>query len=121
MRDPSVMRIAVVHRIREILFTMFICCPLCRAENGSSPTCRRCKADLSMLVSLVARRNWLFDQAMAAWAQGRRKDAFAFLQSAGEIRQDAELHKRVAVLSLLEGDFASAFRERQRATASSHR
>src|SRR5439155_1560949 len=31
-------------------------CPVCRAENGDESSCRRCRADLSLLAGLEARR-----------------------------------------------------------------
>src|SRR5262249_17865113 len=33
-------------------------CPVCKAENAQGPACRRCKADLSLLFAVEARRGW---------------------------------------------------------------
>ena len=31
-------------------------CPVCKADNLETPQCRRCKADLSLLVAVERRR-----------------------------------------------------------------
>ena len=38
-------------------------CPVCRAENNADSTCRRCKADLSLLVTVDRRRAWVLAEA----------------------------------------------------------
>ena len=40
-------------------------CPVCKAENADAPQCRRCKADLSLLVALEQRRAQALTSAAA--------------------------------------------------------
>ncbi len=84
---------------------MTIPCPCCRASNETA-TCRRCKADLSLLVAVEARRRYLLDEARYALSEGR--DADAPLDEAAELRDGADVAQLRALAALFKGDYASA-------------
>ena len=83
-------------------------CPVCRAENADDATCRRCKADLSLLVTLEqARRHALAEAANAATC-GDAGQTLVHAEAAHRMRADAETWRWLAVGSLLARDFALA-------------
>ena len=91
-------------------------CPVCRAENGAEETmCRRCRADLSLLVELErARQSALRTAAQAAAAQ----DGVAVLRSAQQahaMRPDRVSWRWLATGYFLQRDFAQALAHHQRA------
>lgn len=84
-------------------------CPVCKAETATE-TCRRCKADLSMLFALerqrevalsLARRHLRCWRWVAACDEARRAD---------ELRRDAETQQVLALASLMCGDYAMTLR-----------
>ena len=83
-------------------------CPVCRADNADDATCRRCKADLSPLVTLEQARRQALTQAAnaAALADGARTLQHA--EAAHRLRADAESWRWLAVGGLLVRDFALA-------------
>jgi hypothetical protein len=89
---------------------MGLICPVCRADNPSGPTCRRCKADLSMLFALQEQRERLLAEARAALASGRPAEALARAGEADGLRRDEESARLVAVAALLCRDFHLAWR-----------
>ncbi len=86
---------------------MTILCPCCRASNESA-TCRRCKADLSLLVAVEARRGYLIESARFALAEGRGESAKSNLIEAAGLRAGDDLAPLRALASLLNGDYAGA-------------
>ena len=90
-------------------------CPVCRAENGQGPACRRCKADLSLLFALEEERRQALDAARAAAARGAWGDFLAGIARADELRNDDETRRLLAAARLLQGDYAGALREARRA------
>ena len=88
---------------------MLSACPVCRAENAGA-TCRRCKADLSMLLALDEQREALLASARVAYNQQRVAEACRLAHSANEYRQDAESLRLLAMMQLLQGDFGEAWR-----------
>ena len=48
-------------------------CPVCRARQTLSETCRRCQADLRLVVGARRRLNYLLAQQTAARASGDRQ------------------------------------------------
>jgi hypothetical protein len=88
---------------------MNLACPVCKAENVGT-TCRRCKADLAMLLNLEDRRSALLSAARTAYTQSRLLDAWRFVRAANEHRQDEESLRWLAMLQLLHGDFGEAWR-----------
>jgi hypothetical protein len=83
-------------------------CPVCRAENTSGPTCRRCKADLSLLFALEDRHAGKLAAARRCLAEGKWQDAAAFAEQADGLRHDDESRQLLAVAWLLRGDFSRA-------------
>ncbi len=85
-------------------------CPLCKAENGQGPACRRCKANLSMLFQLERRRAWTFGEAQRLLAAGRISEANSWAQLADWLRSDAESLRLFALTRLLLRDFHGTWR-----------
>jgi len=88
---------------------MTVRCPTCRAEN-SEPTCRRCKADLSLLFTLETERDRVMATAKAAMLDGRFDDAYSAAWHAQELRRGDDAARLVALASLARGDYAEALR-----------
>ena len=84
---------------------MTIPCPCCRAINDT-PTCRRCKADLSLLVAVETRREYLLDAARAEL--GRGGDALALLDEAASLRGGSDVAQLRAVAALIRGEYSLA-------------
>jgi hypothetical protein len=86
-------------------------CPVCKADNADDvAACRRCKADLSLLVDLERRRAALIARAQQCLATG---DGAAALQLAVEVerlRRDDQSRRLIALSRLLCRDFAGAWR-----------
>lgn len=83
-------------------------CPVCKAENAEDATCRRCKADLSLLVALEqSRRNALANAALAA-AKGDGLRTLQYAETAHRLRRDADSWRWLAVGGLLQRDFELA-------------
>ena len=86
---------------------MTIPCPCCRASNEST-TCRRCKADLSLLFAVEARRGYLIESARFNLAEGKVESAELALQEAAGLRAGEDLTPLWALVSLLKGDYTEA-------------
>jgi hypothetical protein len=84
-------------------------CPVCRADNDRGPTCRRCRADLSLLFDLEARRGRAVERAREALARGDAGEALALLDEAEALRRGGDLRPLRAVAYLLGRDFARAW------------
>jgi hypothetical protein len=93
---------------------MSLRCPVCKAENSAPPTCRRCKADLSLLFALEQDRVAALARACAALAAGRWAEALAEAQRAHALRHDEQSGRLVAVAALLCGDYHLAWRSHAR-------
>lgn len=85
-----------------------IACPCCRAMNDTSGTCRRCKADLSLLVALEKHRANLLDQAIIAIREGKFFEVSRLLKEAETLRPGPDLIRWRAVGALLERDYKKA-------------
>jgi hypothetical protein len=83
-------------------------CPVCRAENAEDATCRRCKADLSLLVTLEQSRRQSLAEAATAAASGDGAQTLVHAETAHRLRADGESWRWLAVGSLLVRDFALA-------------
>ena len=53
---------------------MPIPCPCCKASNDTGPSCRRCKADLSLLLAIEAERSELLEAARQTLGSTRACD-----------------------------------------------
>ena len=83
-------------------------CPVCRAENADDTTCRRCKADLSLLVTLEQTRQAKLCEAMQAASTGDGASTLQLAEAAHRLRPDRETWRWLAVAHLLLRDFARA-------------
>ena len=95
-------------------------CPVCKAENGQGPQCRRCKADLTLLFDLEAVRRARLDAVREHLARGRWPEAVAGAAEADWLRRDGESQRLLAVARLLDRDFGGAwecYREAQAPSA----
>jgi tetratricopeptide (TPR) repeat protein len=84
-------------------------CPVCKAENGQGPQCRRCKADLSLLFKLEEKRGALLTAVKHALALGKWEEAIQQASEADWLRSDEEARQLLAVAYLLQRDFARAW------------
>src|SRR5262245_61348904 len=85
-------------------------CPVCRAEHGSGPQCRRCRADLSRRFAWEDQRARLLTAAQAAVGQGNGGEAVQLATAAGGLRRGEDAERLLALGHLLNGDFALAWR-----------
>ena len=87
-----------------------IACPVCRARVETGPLCRRCKADLSLLFALEARREAALAAARRSLADGRPEEALVLAWGAEQLRRSPDARRLIAVAHLLRRDFAAAWR-----------
>jgi hypothetical protein len=85
-------------------------CPVCKAENTEGPTCRRCKADLSLLFGLESQRDHDMAEARRLSCAGQTDEAARLAMRANGLRSDADSRRLVAVTSLLDHEFERALR-----------
>ena len=90
---------------------MNIRCPVCRADTTAGPICRRCKADLSLLIDVEACRARHVSLAQYALTSERFDDALEDLTQAEELRVGSDVKRMKACASLLAGDFSAALNE----------
>ena len=83
-------------------------CPVCRVENAEDATCRRCKADLSLLVTLEQARRDALARAAHAAGQGDGARTLRHAEAAHRLRRDPESWRWLAIGGLLVRDFALA-------------
>jgi hypothetical protein len=86
---------------------MTLTCPCCRASNDAA-VCRRCKADLSLLVALEDRREYHVTLARRFAAEGRFVEATQHVDQATQLRPAADVKQLRAALQLLNGEFTAA-------------
>jgi hypothetical protein len=91
--------------------TMALNCPVCRAENTTGPACRRCRADLSLIMAVEARRDHHIATARSAMRDGRFDDALDELSKAEELHSAGDIRQMRACVYLLAGDFPAALAE----------
>jgi hypothetical protein len=84
-------------------------CPVCKAENTQGPTCRRCKADLSLLFQLEDQRARTLAEARRLLSAGRADQAEERAEEADWQRCDEESRRMLALTRLLARDFAGAW------------
>jgi hypothetical protein len=83
-------------------------CPACRAENTTGPLCRRCRADLSLLFDLEARRKHALAEAARYAALGEGDQVVRFASEAHLMHRDADSRRLLALGHLLQRDYAGA-------------
>ncbi|MBM4072944.1 MAG: hypothetical protein FJ271_29060 [Planctomycetes bacterium] len=89
---------------------MTLRCPVCRADNAAPATCRRCRADLSLLWSLEGRRHQLLAGCRAAVGAGRADEILRHAQEAHALRHDEDSRMYLTLGHLLERNFLDALR-----------
>ncbi len=85
-------------------------CPICRALVEQAPQCRRCRADLSLLVEVQKQRRHALTAAYRCLHQGRYQHALALTEGAEACHGDEETRRLRALIYLLRRDFASAWK-----------
>ena len=90
-------------------------CPVCRAENAEDATCRRCRADLALMVAVEQARRQALTQAAHAAASGDGMGTLQHAEAAHRLCRDAESWRWLAVGGLLVRDFQLALACYQRA------
>ncbi|MFO0847499.1 MAG: hypothetical protein U0871_02905 [Gemmataceae bacterium] len=93
-----------------------ITCPCCKASNDAA-TCRRCKADLSLLVAVADRQGFLLSRARTEAAEGKFADALRSLDEAESLLGGADVRQARAAVLLLSGEFSAAWAVYHEATA----
>jgi hypothetical protein len=84
-------------------------CPVCRADDNHTEQCRRCKADLTLLVRLERQRAACLASAERHAGRGEAQACLADAQSAHALRGDSESLRLIALAALLKRDFAAAW------------
>jgi hypothetical protein len=84
-------------------------CPVCKAENTQGPTCRRCRADLSLLFQLEEQRVRTLAESRRLLAAGRTEKAGNLAEEADWMRGDEESRRMLALTRLMRQDFAGAW------------
>lgn len=93
-------------------------CPVCKAQNDQGPSCRRCKADLSLLFALERQHALGLARARDLLVQGHWDEAIAATGCVEELRAGPDARRLRALAHLLRRDFASAWRDHGRARPS---
>jgi hypothetical protein len=91
-------------------------CPVCRADNAAQETtCRRCRADLSLLAALEEAHRAALHSAAQAAAAGDGPATLAYAQAAHELRPERATWRWLAIGHFLQRDFMQALAHYQRA------
>jgi hypothetical protein len=83
-------------------------CPVCRAENGEETSCRRCRADVSLMVRLEAGRRRELAAAKTALVAQNARDALDHAGAAHKLRHGNDSARLLALAHLVARDFAAA-------------
>ena len=89
---------------------MALRCPVCKADNTTGPTCRRCKADLSLVFALEDHRAVALSEAKDALDERQYAEAHSAALRADHLRRDEVSNRLVALTAILCGDHAQAWR-----------
>ncbi len=84
-------------------------CPVCKAEVLEGSQCRRCRADLSLLVALRTERSRVLQCAEQQLAAGRFEDAAELARQADWLHSDADSRRLCATAYLMTRDFVAAW------------
>jgi hypothetical protein len=85
-------------------------CPVCRAENGLDDCCRRCRADLSLLVALESQRRYYLAQAARAANLLQGAETVRHAMAAHELRRGEDSRRLLALGSLFQRNFSLVWR-----------
>ena len=83
-------------------------CPTCRASQGWSDTCRRCKSDLLLLREFTEKYAALRARCLSNLRYNRTHAALANARECLELRDDTESRRLLAVCELLNENWAAA-------------
>ena len=84
-------------------------CPACRAANDLGPTCRRCKADLSLWSAVEAGRARAMAAAAREFTTGNLTAALTHADRADALRHGPDARRLQTLVHLLRRDFAQAW------------
>jgi hypothetical protein len=82
---------------------------VCKASVDQGPNCRRCKADLALLLALDRQRGRMLRQARESLAAGRPEQALPLASAAHGLRHGDDSARLLALCHLLRGDFRRAW------------
>lgn len=85
-------------------------CPTCRASQEWSPTCRRCRCDLTLLQTAAADYRASRQQCLQALSAADGATAWRLAQHCRQLDPAPESHRLLALASLVKRDFAAARR-----------
>ena len=85
-------------------------CPVCRADNEDRPTCRRCRADLSLLWAVEDQRREYLRSARGCLRRRQYEQALEQVRHANELRRGQDADQLAALAHLLGGNFAEALK-----------
>ncbi len=85
-------------------------CPACRADNEEKPTCRRCRADLSLLWAVEEQRERCLRAARECLRAGQNDEALTQIRQASALHQGEDAERLAVLALLLKRDFAGALR-----------
>ena len=84
-------------------------CPVCKADNAQGPLCRRCKADLGLLLQLEEERAAVLTAARQRLDVGNLAEAERLARRADGLRRDDESRRLLTAVWLLQRDYARAW------------
>ncbi len=84
-------------------------CPVCRAAVVSGSTCRRCRADLTLLVNLEKQREEVLARARSHAARQEWDRALALAHGAEALRSGPDTSRLLAAIYLARRDFSQAW------------
>ena len=87
-------------------------CPVCGAQQALSEACRRCRADLSLVVGVYSELAAKRARCLALVRQRRLLRATRLAKECLELSRDESNRRLLATCYLLQGDFAAALRIR---------
>lgn len=93
---------------------MTLTCPVCNAGNTAPSTCRRCKADLSLLWEIESQRDKLLGKVRSCLSEQNYPEALATLDEVASLRGGADVNRLTAAIHLLAGDYVGALASRPR-------
>jgi hypothetical protein len=83
-------------------------CPCCKAANDAGPSCRRCRADLSLLFAVEDQRTAAIATARTLAADSRFADSLTALDRAAQLRRGDDVSRLRAAVLLLAGQYPAA-------------
>ena len=88
-------------------------CPVCGARQVLSKICRRCRADLSLVMGVYSELAAKREQCLALVRQRRLLRATRLAKECLELSRDESNRRLLAICYLLQGDFVAALRMRK--------